>query len=225
MCFLAIEGDRVALYSLGAEHYAQGQAQAFEDRSLLYMQLQVGRGVSTLDAGFSDAIDVDMALPQSIFEADSIPVRSAAIGLYGVGPGKCRRTEKAAAKASPLLVGPVHQANGDRLFAVVVLGQATEHLEAGEDSQAAIEPTAIGNGVEMTPEDESTIRVAAKRGPGVPRGIEVVLHRQLCQFALKPGARFEPGFTPGDALRSVIVRRERAKLVQIRNGSVWVEWH
>ncbi len=58
-----------------------------------------------------------------------------------------------------------------------------------------------------------------------PGGIEVVLHRQLCQLALKPGARFEPGFAPGDALRSVIVRRERAKLVQIRNGSVWVEWH
>ena len=77
----------------------------------------------------------------------------------------------------------------------------------------------------MTPEDEGAIGFAAKRSPGVSRGIEVVLHRRFCQLALKPGARFEPGFTPGDALRSVIVRRERAKLLKIGNGSVWVEWH
>ncbi len=109
----------MALDSLGAENYAQGQAQAFEDWSLLYMQLQVGRGVSPLHGRIPDAVDVDVALAQSIFEANTIAVRSAAIGLDGVGPGKCRGTEKAAAKASPLLVGPVHQANGDRRFAVV----------------------------------------------------------------------------------------------------------
>src|SRR5271168_87085 len=77
----------------------------------------------------------------------------------------------------------------------------------------------------MTAEDKGAIGFATERGPGVSRGIEVVLHRQLCQLALKPGARFEPGFAPGDALCSVLVRGERAKLVQVRNGSTWVEWH
>ena len=77
----------------------------------------------------------------------------------------------------------------------------------------------------MTAKNEGAIGVAAKSGPGVAGGIEVVLHRQLCQLALEPGARLEPGFAPGNALRSVIVRGERAKLLKIRNCSARVEWH
>ena len=77
----------------------------------------------------------------------------------------------------------------------------------------------------MTPEDEGAIGFATERGPGVSSGVEVVFDRQLCQLALKPGARFEPGFAPGNALRPVIVRGERTKLLKIRNCSAWVEWH
>ena len=212
MRLLAMESNCVALYALGAEHHAQRQPHAFEDRSLLNMQLQVGRGVGPLHARIPDPLHVDMALAQSIFQADAVAVCSAAIGLYGVGPGKCGGTEEAAAEARALLVGPIHQANGDRRFAVVVLCQAAQHLETGEDPEAAVQPSAVGDGVQMAAEDEGAIGFAAQRRPGVSRGIQVVLHRQLGQLALKPGARLEPGFAPGDALRPVIVRGERAKL-------------
>ena len=77
----------------------------------------------------------------------------------------------------------------------------------------------------MTAKDECAIGIAVQRGPGISRGIQVVFHRQLGQLALKPGARLEPRFAPGNALRPVIVGGERAKLLKIGNGSVWVEWH
>ncbi len=77
----------------------------------------------------------------------------------------------------------------------------------------------------MTAKDEGPIGIAAQRRPGVARGIEVVLHRQLRQLALKPGPRLEPGWAPGNALRSVIVRGQRTKLLKIRDGSARVYWH
>jgi hypothetical protein len=53
----------------------------------------------------------------------------------------------------------------------------------------------------------------------------VVLHGQLRQLALKPGPGFEPGWRPGDALRSMIVRCEGTKLFKIGDGSAWVDGH
>jgi hypothetical protein len=52
-----------------------------------------------------------------------------------------------------------------------------------------------------------------------------VFHRQLRQLALKPGPGFEPGWRPGDALRSMIVRCEGTKLFKIRDGSARVDGH
>ena len=77
----------------------------------------------------------------------------------------------------------------------------------------------------MTAQDEGPLGLAAQRRPGVPGGVEVVFHRQLRQLGLKPGSRLEPGFGPGNALRPVIIRGERTKLLQIGNGSAWVYWH
>src|SRR5271165_3647037 len=134
------------------------------------MQLEVGSGVGALHPGLPDAVDVDVALAQSIFQADAIAVSPAPVGLNGLRPGKCGGTEEAAAKARALLVGPVHQANGDRRLAVEVLRQTTQHLETGEDAEAAVEPAAVGNGVKMTAKNESPIGIAAKSRPGVARG-------------------------------------------------------
>jgi hypothetical protein len=52
----------VALDSFCAEHHTQGQTHALEDRSLFYMQFQVGAGVSTLDARVRYAVDLNVAL-------------------------------------------------------------------------------------------------------------------------------------------------------------------
>ena len=199
-----------------------GSCMAFENGSLLDMQFQIGAGMAALDGGVPDAVDVDVALAQRVFQADSVAVGAAAVGLDGVRSGKGGGAEEAAAEARAFLVGPIHQANGDGRLAVEVLRQTAQHLEAGEDAKAAVEPAAVGDGVQMTAEDEGAIGVAAQRRPGVPGGVEVVLHRQLGQLALKPGSRLEPGFAPGDALRSMIVRGQRAKLLEIGNGSAWV---
>jgi hypothetical protein len=69
----------------------------------------------------------------------------------------------------------------------------------------------------MTAKDESAIGVALKRRPGVPGSIEVVFYWKIFQLVLKPGARLEPGRTPGNTLSSIRVGRQSAKLVKIQD--------
>ncbi len=77
----------------------------------------------------------------------------------------------------------------------------------------------------MTAEDQGPIRLSAKSRPGVAGGIQVVLHWQFRQLALEPGPRLEPRRTPGDALRPMIIRGERTKLLKVRDRSASVDWH
>ena len=67
----------------------------------------------------------------------------------------------------------------------------------------------------MTAQDEDPLRLAAQCRPRVPSGIQVVLHRQLRQLALKPCSSLEPRFAPRDSLRSMIIRGQRPKLLEI----------
>ncbi len=96
-------------------------------------------------------------MPQGILEADAIAVGAAAVGLNTVRAGECGGPEEAAAEARALLVGPVHQANGDGRLAVEVLSQRAQHFECGENAQCAIEPAAVGYGVKMAAQDEGLV--------------------------------------------------------------------
>ncbi len=139
--------------------------------------------------------------------------------------GKGRGAEQAPAEARAFLVRPIHQANRDGRPAVEVLCQAAQHLESGENAKGAIQPTAIGNGVKMTAQDESPLRITLQSRPGIAGGVKVMLHRQPRQFALKPGASLEPGWSPGNPLRSVVVRGQRTKLPQIGDSSARIDRH
>jgi hypothetical protein len=116
--------------------------------------------MGALGGRVSDLVDVDVALAQRILKADSVAVGTAAVGLDGVGSGKGGGAEEAAAEARPLLVGPIYQANGDGRLAVEVLCQTAEDLEGGENSETAVEPAAVGDGIKMTAEDQGAVGVA-----------------------------------------------------------------
>src|ERR1700679_3116336 len=166
----------------------------------------------TLGGRVPNPVNVDLALPQGILQPDSIAIRPSAIGLDAVRPGKGRGAKQAPAEARAFLIGPIHQANSDRRPAVEILNQTAQPLESGKNAKRAIHPAAIRNRVKMTPQDEDPLRIALQSRPGIACGVEVVLHRQPRQLALKPGARLEPGWTPRNPLRPVVVRGQPAKL-------------
>ena len=102
-----------------------------------------------------------------------------------------------------------------------VIDPATENVITSvasasiEDAKAAVEPAAVGHRIQMTAQDEDPVGLTAQCRPRVPSGIHVVLHRQLRQLALKPCSSLEPRFTPRDSLRSMIIRGQRPKLLEI----------
>src|SRR6202041_2329732 len=104
MCLLAVERDRMALDSLGSKHHPKRELHGLEDRPLFDMQLQVGAGLGVFLSRIADPVDVDLALPERVLQADSIAVCPAPVGLNGMCPGKRRGTEQAAAEPRALLV-------------------------------------------------------------------------------------------------------------------------
>ncbi len=63
MRLLAMEGNRVPLDALCAQHHAERQSQRFEHRPLLDMQFQICRGILLLLPGFRKTVDFDAAAP------------------------------------------------------------------------------------------------------------------------------------------------------------------
>src|SRR5947207_487862 len=59
----------------------------------------------------------------------------------------------------------------------------------------------------------------------VARRVVVRLDRKSLQLSGEPFAGLEPGVGPGDTLRAVVVRSERAKLFQLSDGPLWMEIH
>ena len=103
---------------------ASGSPRRFEYGPLLDVEFEVGGDVAAFGGRIADAFDVDLALPQGVFEADAVAIGAGAIGLNGVRAGEGGGPEEAAAEARAFLVGPVHQANGEGRPAVEVLGQS-----------------------------------------------------------------------------------------------------
>src|SRR4029453_18966845 len=93
--------------------------------------------------------------------------------------------------------------------------QRAQDLEAGDDVQAAVEPAAVRDRVQVSADDDEALRVAGGGGPEVPGRVAVdgdaVDARQLLAEPVVGGL---PGVGPGDALRSVLVSGEAPELSQ-----------
>jgi hypothetical protein len=107
---LARKAYRVTFYPEGAEHDAQGQVHALQNRALLYVELEVGDGILQLLSGLAGPVEVHAVLAQGVRERHPVPVLEVAdvVRLEGAGGGA--RAKEAAAEAGPLLVGPVNEA-------------------------------------------------------------------------------------------------------------------
>ena len=126
-----------------------GRLHALQHRSLLDVQLQVGRGVLLLARRFGKTVDRKAAARNGVFQADAVFVRAPAIGIDAGSSGEGRRSQQAAAKARAFFVGPIHQANGHRRPAVILLRESPQHFQARHDVQAPIQPSAVRNRIQM----------------------------------------------------------------------------
>jgi hypothetical protein len=129
----------------------------FENRPLLNMQFQIGASLSTLRASFTNTFNVNLTLPQSIFQANSIGVSTVTIGFYRMRARKRGGSKEAPAESRPFLVCPIYEANRDRRLAPELLSKAAQYLKARENAQAAVQPPAVRHRVKMASKDECAI--------------------------------------------------------------------
>ena len=110
------------------------------------------------------AVEVDAVLGERVRERD--PVRVVALAelvLIAHGAAGRGRAEERAPEARALLVGPVDEPHRERRRPV--LGDSPQHLDRGDDVEAAVEPAAVRHGVDVPAEKKRTIRLSEKREP------------------------------------------------------------
>jgi hypothetical protein len=91
----------------------------------------------------------------------------------------------------------------------------TQHFERGRDAEAAVEPAAVRNGIEMAADNYGLRRSARQRDPVVAGRISRDVEPERGDFAAKPVARVTPDRSPRETLRSVGGCRPGGELAQI----------
>src|SRR5918997_1984162 len=217
---LACEANGVTLDPEGAEHHPQWVVQALEDGALLDVQLEVGRGVLELLVRLVDRVEVHLVLPQGVGERYAVPIFEVAnlVGLEGAGRGA--GAEEAPPEAGPLLVRPVHEAQG---YGALLRGEYPQDLERPHDVQGAVEPAALGDGVYVPAEEDCPPGVAGRRGPDVPRLVALDLDAvYLLELAPEPLARLYPLVGPGHPAGAVRAACEVGELPELVHGAAGV---
>ncbi len=133
------------------------------------------------------------------------------------------RAEQAPSEARALLVGPVDEAQRDGWRAA--LGDPTQHLRSGDDVEGAVEPAAVRNRVDVTPEEHRALRLAGEREPLIPGCVDRLLRARVRDEAPEPLPSTFPRLRPGDSLGSAFVPRECAELFQLDDGPLRIEGH
>src|SRR6266704_1190534 len=109
--------------------------------------------------------------------------------------------KKAVTKACAFFVGPIDEFQSDRRLRC---GGVTAHgFESGDDTECAIEPTSVRNGIDVTADDDGFVGCAWESGKKISGGIGGELEIQRREFAAEPFAGGAPDGAPGDALRAV----------------------
>ena len=95
---------------------------------------------------------------------------------------------------------------------VPVLGDSPQHLGSGDDVEAAVEPAAVPDRVDVTADQDGSLRVAGQRPPVVAGFVALTIERQPVEQPVEPGPCSVPRVGPRDPLRTVLVARELLQL-------------
>ena len=93
MGFLAVKGNGMAFDAFGAEYDAEGELQAFEDGALFDVEFEIRGDVLAFAFGFGEAVDLNTATAEGVFEADAVAVGADAVGGNGMSTGESGRTK------------------------------------------------------------------------------------------------------------------------------------
>ena len=188
---LARPGDLVALHAEGPEHDAERQVERLEHRPLLDVQLEIRGRALELRARIERAVEVDAVLAQRVGQRDSVRVGALSkLVLVGHRAGCGRRAEERTAEARAFLVRPVDEPHGERRRALG--GDPAQHLDAGDDVEAAVEPAAVRHRVDVPADQERTLGGAAKREPLVARLVDLLRRAGLGDLVAKPARAPSP---------------------------------
>ncbi len=211
---LASPGDPVALDPERPEHRAERQPERLEHRPLLDVQLQIGGSALELRARFERPVELDPVLAQRVRKRHPVAVAQLAqLVLVGHRSRRRRGAEERAPEAGALLVGPVDEPDRDGRRPLA--GDPAQHLDRGDEVQAAVEPAAVRDRVDVASEQQRPIRVAAQRPPAVAGLVHLGLERQALELRCEPLLGPGPRRRPGDALGAVLVAGELAQLAQL----------
>src|SRR5215211_3408592 len=130
-------------------------------------------------------------LLERVWQGDAVAVFEAAhvVGLERAC-GRAR-AEEATPKASPLLVGPVHETQS---HGTLLGGEGPHHFEGPNYVQGTVEPASVRDGVYVSADEDGTLRVTGCRGPDVAGlvGLYLGYAFNLLQFAPEPRTGFVP---------------------------------
>ena len=216
---LAVEGHGVPLDAERAEHGAERAVEVQQDGALLDVEFQVGGGVDEFAVGILDGCQVDPVLAQGVGQADAVAVAEQA-GLVQIEVARTGgASEQALAEARAFLVGPVDESDGDRRVAAVLRVDAAEDFDPGENVEAAVEPAAVGHGIQVAADEQSALGVAAQGGPEVARRVGVDFHGERGQGGAQVSAGGGPRRGEGDPLRAVFVAGQGMQFFEFGNGA------
>ena len=125
---------------------------------------------------FGKTIDGKAAARHGVFQADAVLVGAAAVGFDARSARECRRSQQAASEARAFFVGPIHKTHRDRRAAVEFFRETPQHLQARQEVQASVQPSAVRDRIEMATDDQRFLRCAWQRGPAISRRVVVVFH-------------------------------------------------
>ena len=186
---------------------------SLEHRALLDVQLQVRGRVLELRSCVERPVEVDAVGAERVGQRDAVPVgQQPQLVLVAHRAAGRRRAEQRAAEARPFLVGPVDEPDGDRRRAL--LGDPPQHLRAGDDVEAPVEPAAVRDRVDVAADQDGALRVAAQRPPVVAGRVALDARAAGPREPVEPRARRVPRLGPRDPLGPVLVTGELLQLAQ-----------
>ena len=217
-----MKGEGVPFHAQRAEHGAEGQIQVEQNRPLFNVQFQIGRRLFQFRTAVLDPFKIHARGAQRLGQGNAVAVAEAAgfveIKVAGTGGG----AKQAFAKARAFFIRPGHQPHGDRGAAGVLLMDTAQDFHAGQDVQAAIEPTAVGHGIKVAAEEQGAFGFAGEGDPEVAGGVSVDFHGQAGELLPEPLVGGDPQRSEGHALCALGIACQRAQFLQFGNGPLRV---
>ncbi len=211
---LADEPQNMALDSVGADHRTRGSPHRFEHGPLLDVELEVRARVALVEGPtrLGHAVQIDAVLCQRLREPYALAVHQVSHAVGHETPACGRRPQEAARETRALFVGEVHDGQRHGRDGAV---EPTERLDAREYAKRAVEPAAVGHGVQVAADDDGVGARARHGDPVVAGDVGFCAQPRLNQHEVEPAACVTPDRTPRHSLGAMGVagpRRQGAKV-------------